>query len=696
MKPIAKIILIVYILGWATISFGQNRGDFIPTIYLMGKNTGEQVMLRWVPSTSGAWIMSNSKGYQVDRMVFTSEDDFMKTGYVPLTKAPLKPWPLEQWEQPALEDDYAAVAAELLYGDRSEQAEATNMFERADQFKNLFSTAMLAAEFSSTAAQGMALSYIDNDINKDKFYLYRVYSLASQPGYPIDTAYLMIGSNEITTTPAVNIEQYKEREEQVELWWDRSLHAQHFGAYMVERSVDGRNFNTITQAPFLDSPFPGSEISAQFIIFEDSVDNYVPYYYRVRGITPYGEYSEYSNVVKAMGRDRTPPSAPGNVRSSQQTDGSMKLEWDVAPESASDISGFMVAKKIGKNGEPFNLTTEPIPFNQRYFVDKSFDEVVNNWYFIAAVDSVGNASVSMPIYAGVKDSIPPSPPTGLVGSIDSTGLVSISWNLNKERDLKGYVVFFTNQDDHVFANVTNKPIYDTTFTDTVDIKVLTKAIYYKVVAVDANFNYSEDSEVLALMKPDVLPPVAPVFTDYKVSQQGIRLTWAQSSSNDVVSHQLSRREKGTENWQQLFESDSIKTYQAFLDVALEKNKTYEYKIVAVDESDLLSPVSYIITLKAIDFSQKPNVNQLTASLTGQEKKEVQLTWAYQVSGDYYFRLYRAIDGGGFTVISQLDQGERQFKDDEIRPNKKYEYTVKAVFTDGKESGFSNISSVSIE
>ncbi|UII22906.1 fibronectin type III domain-containing protein [Fulvivirga ligni] len=687
-----KKYLILWLLAFSSLQIhAQTDSLKTPTIFLTGKNTGKEVILRWAPETPGVWTLSNAHGYQLDRMEFSSQQDFLEAGYQPLSNTPIKPWPMEKWRQPALENDYAALAAEILYG---ESDYSPDIFRKAEQFKNLLGSALMAAEFSSVAAEGLGLRYVDTDINPDKKYLYRLYSLGASSDYPIDTAYLMISGNEIDANPAVDIAEVKEREGHIEIWWDRAAHEKLFSGYYIEKSTNKKNFQRINQAPFVSSPLPGSSISKSYIIFTDSVENYQPHYYRIIGINTFGEQAPVSKVIKAMGRDRTPPPPPINAKAEQIAPGKMKISWEISGDDK-NIKGFLIARGHNPEVKPVTITTEPLKPKARSFIDETYDELQNNWYFIGVMDTANNANVTLPIYGNVVDTIPPAVPANIKGKIDTTGVVTLSWNLNRERDLQGYAIFFTNQNDHVYARVNQQVFQDTVFYDTLSVNVLTEEIYYKVVAIDANFNHSDFSNPIKLMKPDVVPPVAPVFTNYKVSEKGISLTWAQSSSADVNNHMLYRKLSDTDAWQVVFKTDSIKRYQSYLDTNLTLNESYNYKIIAVDDAGLSSDVSYELTLRAIDFKERPAVKKFNAKLSGKETKQVDLSWAYPVEGDFYFRIYRAVDGGGFSPLDKIQKGQLSFKDQEVRANKKYEYAIKVVYKDGKESGFGPIASVTI-
>ena len=138
---------------------------------------------------------------------------------------------------------------------------------------------------------------------------------------------------------------------------------------------------------------------------------------------------------------------------------------------------------------------------------------------------------SIIMHAMIIDETPPAPPTGLNGEIDSTGIVSLFWDLGPEEDIYAYNVYFANQEDHLFSKVSNQHLKNTSFFDSIQIKTLTEDIFYYVVALDASFNESERSEILKLNRPDVIPPVAPLFENYTVSSSAIEIKWILSSFN---------------------------------------------------------------------------------------------------------------------------------------------------------------------
>jgi hypothetical protein len=392
--------------------------------------------------------------------------------------------------------------------------------------------------------------------------------------------------------------------------------------------------------------------------------------------------------VTAMGRDRTPPPAPQNIKAKEIDRDKMEISWTM-PDKCEDLKGFLVSRSNEINNNEVGLTNKILPKETRSFIDTTYDEIMNNWYYVYSVDTAGNAIIGIPQYGSIIDSFPPAPPTGLTGSIDTNGIVNIKWNLGKERDIYGYTVFSSNQKDHLFITVNNIPVRDTSFIDTITLKTLTEYIYYKIATVDMVRNISEFSKVLILKKPDIIPPVAPVFTDYKVTKKGIKLTWVQSTSQDVKTHFLYRRESQSKNWKLIYRTDELKKYDTYIDDGTIPGTTYEYKIISQDDDGLYSGISFIINLTAIDFNEILPVNKLEI-FANNEKNLANLKWHYPKEGDFEVQIFRALNGGGFYFLKQTGITDSPFIDNDIKRENIYEYTLKVIDKNKKVSGFSPI------
>ncbi len=601
-----------------------------------------------------------------------------------------RPWPLDDWEPIANEqanDRYAAIAAQAIHGERNfsdpDNAEA-NFWEKATELQNLFAAAMLAAEFSRNAAIASGLRYEDEDVRPGYTYLYRVYSLASTPDYLIDTAYYALRTDEIDRDPPPAIDSVEEGEYVIKLYWSRDQERYYSGWY-IERSADGHTWQRLTDAPFIDSPLDMYGIPTDWFTYIDTLEhNYQPFLYRLRGITPFAELSAPSEPVKAMGRDRTPPPQPYAIRARQVGPRQMEVSW-LIQDTIGDLAGFLITRtEQREGGTEVALTPTLLPPDARRFIDTSFNALLSNWYFVYAVDTAGNAMVGLPEFGTVVDSIPPDPPTGIRGSIDTNGVVTLHWPLGLEPDLFGYKVFYANAPDHIFAPRTNQILRDTIWRDTIPLNVLTEDIYFALVAFDVFGNASDWSEVVRLQKPDLVPPTSPLFDDYDISERGIALHWIRSSSHDVVKHLLYRRpEDRPDDWQLLFsDTDTVGDYGRFIDTTVAPRAAYVYRLVAVDDAANFSEREEVLVLRMPDYRTLPPVYDLALAVEEGPPPVINLQWQFRaprwLQHPPVYAIFRAVDEGGFYFYRMTGPGATSFTDRDVEPGTTYHYLVKAL------------------
>jgi len=664
---------------------------------LKAKNTGKKIILRWAPDSPGAWHVSNTKGYMIERLAYKDSANLFDTGYQLITPDTLKPWALDKWEPIANEasgDKYAAIAAQAIHGKRNLSApenKDANFLQKANELNNLYAFALLAAEFSRNAALASGLRYEDTNIDPSMNYVYRVHSNAATEYYHIDTAYVMLKGNEITQSIVPEIAEVEETEKFITLKWDRAYN-EDFSAWYIEKSSDeGKTFQQLNKDPYMHSV--KKDQNAAYIMYRDSVTElYKKHQYRIIGINTFAELSTPSKAVIAMGRDKTPPPTPFNVIAEQVNENNLKITWDT--EVVPDLKGFYITKSSGIGSKEELITKNLLSIDTRSYTDLDYNQLNNNWYQIYAIDTVGNAIVSYPTYGSVRDDFAPQKPENMQGKIDTLGIVKLDWSLGKEKDLFGYHVYMANADEHVYSRLTSQPVRDTIFTDTITLKVLTEEIFYKIKAVDIKGNVSEFSETLPLKKPDIIPPSAPVFNDYNVLKNGIQLSWAPSISNDIQTHYLYRKEIKAKDWELIYRTDLFKDQDRYLDNTTEVGKTYTYKLTAEDDDGLQTDGVYIVTLTAIDFSTLIPVKNLNITLNKEQKQAV-LKWTYPKKGALLFIIFRAVNGGGFNIIKTLDSDKTQYVDKNIKPNTNYEYTIQVQYSEQKKSGFSPIKKITL-
>jgi len=129
-------------------------------------------------ATYQLWLSGNNHGYMVSRTLILKDGELIDNP-VPelLTEKPLKPAPLEMWEQPAEHNDYAGVAAQAIYGDDFEVeagdgAGMVDILNRATEQESKLGFALLAADISPQVAKLSGLWFTDSDVRPGEKYLY--------------------------------------------------------------------------------------------------------------------------------------------------------------------------------------------------------------------------------------------------------------------------------------------------------------------------------------------------------------------------------------------------------------------------------------------------------------------------------------------------------------------------------------------
>jgi hypothetical protein len=366
-------------------------------------------------------------------------------------------------------------------------------------------------------------------------------------------------------------------------------------------------------------------------------------------------------------------------------------------EPASDLKGFFVARSDKNEGDFKVLHNSMLSKDTRSFTDNSFIVGQANYYIVQAIDTANNISSSFPVSVTLIDSTPPVKPVFISGKIDSLGIVTIIVDKNKEKDLMGYRLFKANEDEHEFSVIyegfinsdsLNQEV-QTIFIDTVTLNSLTPFIYYKVKALDFNFNQSEFSEVLKITRPDTIPPTTPVFTSIIVQENEVELYFVLSESIDVIEHTLFRKTKMDAPWDSLV-SISIKQ-NSYTDKNVKKGTTYYYSLKAKDNSGNYSNYANAVYGKPYDNGVRPPIEKLALS---RNQSNLVLTWEYkEFNSESFFVVYKKDSKGNLKEYKKSD--DLKFVDSSVAKGT-HSYAVKVFTKDGGQSKISNIIELVVE
>ncbi|MEA2006443.1 MAG: hypothetical protein U9O50_09345 [Acidobacteriota bacterium] len=182
----------------------------------------------------------------------------------------------------------------------------------------------------------------------------------------------------------------------------------------------------------------------------------------------------------------------------------IKITWE-EPEKSTDestipiVKGYNIYRSEGR-GRMSRINTKVI--EETAFLDKNFEFGVTYCYMIRAT-----VSDSAPFYESddskiveifTKDVFPPDAPVGLI-AIAGEDYISLSWDVNSEKDLAGYRIWRKKEEEQKYLLLTPDPVEKNVYNDTTVEKNI--RYYYAISALDACGNESNKSkEAIEIIK----------------------------------------------------------------------------------------------------------------------------------------------------------------------------------------------------
>jgi fibronectin type 3 domain-containing protein len=677
----------LFFLGIASLVYIRTNAQnaIEPSIKLIVRSFEDSIVLRWAPNTPFAWQLLNQYGYRIERYTLVRDSVVLKDKSQKILISGLKPFELTRWEPHAKKDNMVAIAAQAIYGksftvSNNKSMSVGDVINLSREQESRFSFALFACDVSSSAATLSGLRWVDKGVRKNEKYLYRVYSVVPENELKINFGFAFVATAEVAKLlpPREPTIKFSDRVALLE-WEPNPLRDMYIG-YYVERSDDGKIFKRISKLPI--APILDKNGNFQAMNKFDSLSlNEKEFYYRIQGLTPFGDVGPYSNSVSGQGI------SPIKVRAfitdyKIVKEGKVLVSWKFPKENEKEIKGFDLERSNKTDGTYIALNKRPIDPTQRSFEDASPNNT--NYYRVLTIGKSGQKVTSHAYLVQLQDSIPPVMPSGLKASIDTTGIITLAWNKNIEPDLAGYHIYRSNFSTSEFSRISKNPIRENSFIDTLNLQTLTNKVFYKITAIDTRQNPSAFSSTIRVIKPDVVPPVPPQIESVRSMPNGIRICWIKSASEDVGVHRLFRKDPSSQNWVEVrpfFRSDST----CFIDRPSTKN-LYQYKIVAED-SVMHQSNSPVFSAKLTEDGIRPIINDISAEINRTQKK-ITLSWKYKVDGVAKYQIFRAAGEEKISLLKTVTDKNSYYEDFNLVTNSSYKYLLKVIFKDGSESKFS--------
>ena len=697
-SPTAAVVLLyVALMGPTAASARQSvpdRSSGEPAISVLAAPSNEDVLLRWATSTPVAWVLGVMRGYRVERAPEASPDDWTL-----LTPEPVRPWLPPRYAD-RQDETLLMIAAETLFGRPGFEESGDESIDgplRDNEIRRRWIFGMFAADLDSTAAEALGVRFSDSSVTRGTAYRYRV-SLGVLPDtvdleidVPVLPGLVSVTASNQPTPPAPRGVTLVPGDSRITLRWEPETQADRLSAFDIDRSDDGgKSFSRITANPLTFSDEPG-QASADRYWTDSTVVNFKVYHYRVFGRTVFARPT-LPATVHGYARDLTPPEAPVLTQGVQVEGATVQLQWTAGTPAPPDFDGFLVGHAVGEEGEIEFDEARVLGPEIRSITDSRARSNVLNYYVVAARDTSGNLAVSLPRYVQLIDSIPPAPPAKVAALADTMGHVRLTWAPGTEPDLFGYRVFRANQADHVFSLLTGDPVSSPSYTDTVQVRTLTRSLFYQVVALDFNQNGSSPTRVQVRL-PDVVPPVAPSVTSAIPTAHSVRLTWRPSDSDDVAFHLVTRSSAEDSTWSEVARLGPGAT--EFEDNGVTAGMMYYYRVLAADSSMNRSPAGVEYPVRPIDSGLRPAIVGLSASYHA-ETGSVTLSWSHAGLPDdrLFFVVYRGVGDAQPTEFRSAGDAVT-WRDASPPPGSTIAYAVQARWRTGAASLLSEAVTVEV-
>ncbi len=694
-KYILVILICLQTYGDYPLSAQKHSSVHLATLRALGHTDSClcAIKLKWSMDDSYAWKLANNYGYFIDRYTILKEGRLLPIPVKKsLTTTPIKPKPLKEWESICQTDNNAAIIAQGIYGESFEvsggNSQLSKIVSQSNELNQRFTFTLLAADRSFAAACMGGLGWIDSTVRKGEKYLYKIYPNTPKEKVLCDTALVFIGADSVSRPPKPSDLYAVYGDKSVFLSWDARVLKEFYTSYVVERSDDGVHFHHLSELPFSSLNDDSEKDSGRAFYIDTISYNNQSYSYRIKGITPFGEYGPPSNIVTGAG-ELLMAYAPNIKDATIVNDSTALITWEFPEKGSSMLDHFELNRSPNNADNSFVTVISHIDDTQRQIRYAPLQS--SNYFTVTAIDKNGNKKSSFSYLVQPVDSIPPSVPTGLTAKIDLLGKVTLKWKANREPDLLGYVVLRNNNPKEEPSIVNTKPLTANSYEEKISLNSLNGKIYYSILALDRRMNQSKPCRQVELVKPDKIPPATPVLTSYKLTENGkIRLSWINSSSDDVESHLLLRKAETDTVWTTVTTVTDPKT-TSYEDMPSSISGEFiYYSLRAIDRSHNFSDLSPVLRIASPTQFSDAQLKNLRADID-RNARTITLSWKISGTGIDEYTIYKARNKESYVTWKTLTGNQQFVTDDEISIGNTYRYGIRPMLQGNKHGEWKEVS-----
>jgi hypothetical protein len=657
------------------------NGQNVEKISCLSFVKDNSIILRWVPESVPVWQAGNKYGYIVKRYTIARNGLFIPDGLnngESLTNQPIMPFSNESFDSLALIDPHASIVQDAVYGTDFISGNLTSGFidfHKAYQESEMrFGFALFMCDMSSAIAKAAGLQFTDDNITKGERYVYSI-SLANIPdGMQVEPGVVVADAGKLTILPPVSEVSTVFLDKAVKFRWPVTFHKGIFTAYVLEKSLDGRSYLPVSDLPLENL----SEAENQdYFFYTDSLDrNDQQVWYRIKGLSPFGEIGPPSEIITGKGRHIF--SAYASIDSAILFKNSrITLKWKVSESISLPVKTIDILRSESPDGPFVQINKKPLNAKVRTFID--VQPLHTNYYQVKLTGGEDLISYSFPYFVQAEDNDPPLQPQNLSGKVDSSGVVTIIWEKNKEPDLLGYKIFRANSSKEELVPLRKGIIIDNMCYDSINLNTLTSKICYQVVALDKNYNSSNYSAVLELTRPDTIAPSPAIIKMLTEGNYKVIIRMEESPSKDVDHYDIIR---------QLVNDTTVHKVTTFKEKFIEEwledpplvGGEYSYSLITYDRSGNRSRNSRKVFIKSMQKDQFT-----LEAIQSADGKRITLKWELP-TGFIPERtiIYRSMDDEVLRIYDTLFVNAQYYDDLKIEFNTEYNYRLSVSDRNGEQ------------
>ena len=513
-------------------------------------------------------------------------------------------------------------------------------------------------------AQNLGQYFLDTDIEKEKLYKYVVQAYRDNK----KVFQKVVLAHTFKQKPKNDFMWVKAQGkiDEVSLTWDVQESFSYFNVY--RKLSDEKKFSKVNENILFVSKEYAQKAKSYYSDKSIKKGEVATYY--VRKIDMFSREGEPSKEFE--GKLKVITQKPKKVNDIFVTSGDKKMtvRWIMSAH----VDGYNIYRSTVYKGGFVKLNAKPI-LKDVYF-DKNFQTDKNYYYYVTAVNSVGESNPSQVMLAYARDTTPPPRPTELSFEVKA-GEVLLKWNQKKDSSLIGYRVYMSMNEDASEWSMVNEKLLKSNAFKHVRAKTLSRFdYYYRVTSVDATYNESFPSTMVKVKLPDVVAPEQPYIISHRAYPSKVVLEW-----NKIVVYDFSHYNVYRKNGKKLIKLNDTNLSNSMFNDTKPLGGENEYIITAVDSSGNESDASKSTVINVNDgIGVKIENFKLTKT-----KKGVMASFETKDKEYKGFKLFRSSG----KVLKYFNVSNftktKKFEDTKIAKSTLYFYKIKAYDKSGNIS-----------